>query len=376
MSAAPEVRVGINLLYLLPGIVGGTETYAAALLPALEAASPQWRFVVFLNREAAGWPLPESPAFERVVCPVNATRRGSRYLFEQTRLPTLLRRHRVQLVHSLGYVGPLRTHCARVVTVHDLHYRQYPTGWLRRAMLEFFVGWSVHRADAVIVDSAFIGRELVAAFGKHLRRLTVVPFAARQAATTSAWRADARKTLALPLRYFVAFSSVAPNKNVPRLLAAFSKAAEREGLAQELVIVGHPPPTHSVTVPHGVRFTGYLPAEQADAVVEGAEGLIFPTFYEGFGLPVLEAMHAGVPVITSNRASLPEVGSDAALYVDPFDVEAIADRIAELARDEGLRDQLRERGIRRAGEFSWARSAEATLAVYRDVLQLKGGQPA
>jgi alpha-1,3-rhamnosyl/mannosyltransferase len=336
----------------------------------LERAAPGWRFTVYLNRQAASWPLPGSEAFERVVCPVDGHSRAARYFFEQVRLPSVLREGRVSLVHSLGYVSPLRTVCPRVVTVHDLHYRHYGTSVMRRRTLEFFVRRSIRGAHAVVVDSAFIGRELSAAFGTAIRRLTVIPAAAgARPETDAAWRARARASLHLPERYFVAFGSVAPNKNIPRLLEAFAHARQSDRLPHELVIVGHLPSELAATTAPGVRHTGYLPAVTADAVLEGAEALLFPSYYEGFGLPVLEAMQAGVPVVASDRASLPEVGGDAALYFNALDVAMMAQRIVEVAQDDHLRARLRERGWRRAAEFSWSRAAESLVSLYQEVLQ-------
>jgi hypothetical protein len=113
------MKIGINLLYLIPGVVGGTETYASGLLPGLAAIDQENEYVVFVNWESADWPLPEASNFSRVVCPVSATSRSQRYFFEQLRLPVLLKRHSVNLVHSLGYASPLSIPCPLVVSVRD-----------------------------------------------------------------------------------------------------------------------------------------------------------------------------------------------------------------------------------------------------------------
>ncbi|HEU5040243.1 MAG TPA: glycosyltransferase, partial [Gemmatimonadales bacterium] len=150
--------IGLNLLYLLPGVVGGTETYAAGLLKGLAAHGDESRFVVFVNRESAAWPLPASPRFRRVVCPVHARSRLARYRFEQLRLPALVQAEGVELLHSLGYVAPLRLGRPSVVTVHDLHYRSYGPWrqWPRRLLLDCIVGASIRRAAAVITVSRFM----------------------------------------------------------------------------------------------------------------------------------------------------------------------------------------------------------------------------
>jgi glycosyltransferase involved in cell wall biosynthesis len=362
------MRLGLDLLYLIPGVVGGTETYATGLLPALRAIDKDDEFTVYVNREAAEWPLPDG--FRRVVCPFMGSRRGARYCFQQVHLPALLRRDAIDLVHSLGYVGPLRTLCARVATVHDLNYRAFGHEMpvVRRRALEFFVGMTVRRADAIIADSEFTRSELVAAFGVSRAPFVMVPLAARpRPARTDEQRAAERAGLGLPSSYVLAFGGSTPNKNLPRLLDAFARARSR-GLAQELVIVGRTPAHLAEEAHSGVRLAGYLGEVALDAVLSGADVLIVPSIYEGFGLVLLEAMEAGVPIVCSSRAALPEVAGDAAVYFDPYNVEGMASRILEVGGDPERRQALRHRGGERVRGYSWQRTAQETLKVYRDVL--------
>lgn len=357
------MRWALNLLYLLPGEVGGTETYAAGLLDGLAAAAPEDEFVVFVNSEASGWPLPPAGRFERVVCPVRASSRLARYRFEQLRLPGLLRRHSVQLVHSLGYVAPLLPGVPSVVSVLDLNFRALRDAmpWARRMALELFVGGSARRADHVITISEFGRREVLSAYRVDPNRVTAVLLAG----------GDGRPRSAAPSPvnpgYVVAFSSPFPHKNISRLAAAMRIARERQGVTQRLVVVGHRPP--EAPAEPWIEYTGYLDSSLRDAVVAGADLLAFPSLYEGFGLPVLEAMALGVPVASSSAASLPEVGGDAAVYFDPTSAEDMASVIASLAADPERRLRLREAGWRNLARFSWRRTAEQTLAVYRSVLQ-------
>ena len=146
--------VGLNLLYMLPGVVGGTETYAAGLIHGLARTEGPDQFVVFVNMESADWPLPEDPRFRRVVCPVRAVSRTARYRYEQFRLPAHALANGIDLLHSLGYVAPLRLHCPSVVTVHDVHHLAHGRlrGWPRRFLLGRMVRRSVRRAAAVIVE--------------------------------------------------------------------------------------------------------------------------------------------------------------------------------------------------------------------------------
>lgn len=168
--------------------------------------------------------------------------------------------------------------------------------------------------------------------------------------------------------YIVAFSRVSPNKNIPRLIQAFVRGKRGFKVPHQLVLVGSPPAF--ALDPMGcdaVTSTGYLARDQVRAVLSGAELLIFPSFYEGFGLPVLEAMSCGVAVACSGTASLPEVAGAAAVFFDPYSVDDIAEKIALVVQNRSLRDGLRRKGYENARRFSWEKTARETQEVYRRV---------
>jgi glycosyltransferase involved in cell wall biosynthesis len=370
MPRRSPLRIGLNLLYLRPGKVGGTETYARGLLSGLAGVAPEHQFIVFLNRSARDWPLPAG--FERVVCSVSP-RQSSRYLYEQVALPADLRRLDIDVVHSLAYVAPVLTPCASVVTVHDLNFREpsHRMPLVRRVALRSFVSAAVRSSDAVIVVSRFTGDELVAVMPDAAERLHVVheapmPESASVAREQLRWVG--------PDPYFIAFSSVSPNKNLERLVDAYTRL-RAGGLRHSLILVGHPPAWSDPAVP-GVVWTGYRSDAEVAGLLRSADALLFPSLYEGFGLPVLEAMQAGVAVACSRCAALPEVAGDAALYFDPRDVASIARAITQLAGDPALRASLVERGRARVASFSWERAARETLAAYDAALQKRAvGRP-
>ncbi len=355
------MRIGLNLLYLIPGVVGGTETYARGLLTGLAAVGPGHDFVVFTNEEAADWPLP--PGFRRVVCPVVAMHRERRYAFEQLRLPAWARAEELDVLHSLGYVAPLLAPCPSVVTIPDLNTVAFGRQLSRskRIVLGAFTKWSARSADHILTISSFSRDRICEVLGVARENVTVTLLASSPREPTGG---PAGVSGERP--YLVAFSSMSPNKNLPQLIRAFALAQGRHGLRHALVLVGHEPPF--TRRPDGVRFTGWLPDAQRDEVLAGADLLVFPSLYEGFGLPVLEAMVAGVPVLSSNRASLPEVGGDAAEYFDPENVDEMALKIATLAADCGARDRMREAGFKNAARFSWEKTAAATLNAYGKAL--------
>jgi glycosyltransferase involved in cell wall biosynthesis len=366
------VRIGLNLLYLLPGVVGGTETYAAGLLGALARIDQENEYVVFVNRESGDWWLPAATNVRRVVCPVWATNRLRRYTFEQLRLPALLQAHQIDLLHSLGYVAPLWPGCCSVVTVPDLNYQAFGGSMPahKRLALSFFVRQSARRSDHVITLSTYVRQEIMCAFGLLADRVTVIPLAPRpRAATNQSGHATAELLAKLGIRvpFIVAFSSRIPNKNIPRLVQAFARGRQEHDLPHQLVLIGHPPENSAVLLaPDGrVCFAGFLPDAAVQTILSCATLLAFPSFYEGFGLPVLEAMAAGLPVACSSRAALPEVAGQAALYFDPFSVEDMAAQISRLALDQDLQALLRQRGWNNLARFSWEVAAQQTLLAYR-----------
>lgn len=328
---------------------------------------------MFVNREASEWLLPAG--VERVVCNVSGRSRARRYLFEQRDLPGELRATGVRLVHSLGYVAPLRAPCPSVVTIPDLNYRAFGSQMplVRRLALAWFVRRAARRAARIITISDFARREIAAAFGIDRDEITVTHLAPLPRTAVADPEVGSRLAkLSIREPYLIAFSSPSPHKNIPALLHAFAMAREEHRLPHQLVLLGHLPPGLSVgsdgAGDDSVRVVGYLQNADLSAVMARAELLVFPSLYEGYGLPVLEAMSAGVPVVCSDRASLPEVAGDAAVFFDPTSIPEMSEAIARVAADRGLRDSLREKGFRNAARFSWDRTAAETLDVYRRVL--------
>jgi len=368
------MRIGLNLLYLIPGTVGGTETYAAGLLHALAQVDKQNEFFVFMNKESAEWPIPQAANFTRVKCPVKAVSRSQRYLFEQFCLPRMLRKHEVDLIHSLGYVGPLWTSCPAVVTVHDLNYlaigHTMPFG--KRYLLRFFSVQAAQRAKAVITISSYSKSVICDELKIHPNKVTVTHVGPR-------WNdnfisqdvvSKTKASYGISGPYLVAFGGGALHKNIPRLLQAFAEL--KKELSHKLVLIGHlPPDVNPGELPEGVIATGYVPTEYVLPLLQGAEVFVLPSLYEGFGLPVLEAQQAGLPVVCSTAGSLPEVAGEAAVFFDPYSVEDMADKIARVARDPALRGELCQKGLANVRRFSWEQTARETLTVYEEAVKIK-----
>jgi len=371
------VKVGINLLFLLPGVVGGTETYATNLLQAVAKISDSFQYLVFINKEIRTSRLFHETSFQLVRCPIRASVRAMRYAWEQFVLPLQAKKCRLDLLHSLGYVQPLRLPCKSVVTIHDLNFHNLAR-WMpkrKRVVLRYFVTQSAKKADHIITVSEFSKRQIVEIVGVPEEKVTVTYNAPKQRVCQVQPFEIIAEQFGLRRPYILALSSSSPHKNMVSLLKAFA-ILRRKGFSDlRLVIAGHPPKDKQSLGPlledHNLRdavvFTGYVPDEALPSLYAHAEAFVFPSVYEGFGIPVLEAFLYGAPVVCSNAAALPEIAGDAACYFDPMAVEEITATISCLLQDEALRRSLVKKGKARLAQFTWEETARKTLEVYGKV---------
>ncbi len=355
------------------------EVAARELIAALPAVAPRGvRFTAFVNREAAGADGPWGREIPMVTVPVNARNRIQWVLGEQTLLPRLAARAGVDLVHSLASTAPVWGRFARVVTVHDLIYARFPDAHagIRDKGMRVLVPQAVRRSQRVIADSHSTREDLIELLGVRGEQIDVVPLGlgSRRRERPLPER-DVRARFELGERdMMLALSAKRPHKNLPALLDALARvpADQRPVLVLAGYATGHEDElreqARSLGLQDSVRFPGWLTAEELEGLWAIARAFVFPSLYEGFGLPVLEAMARGVPVACSNASSLPEVAGDAALLFDPRDTAAIADALLALLADEPLRDRLRARGAERVRQFTWERTARLTLASYARAL--------
>lgn len=373
------IHVGLNLVYLVPGETGGMEVVARELIPELAAIS-DLRLTAFVNREAkqaGGGPWGE--LIPSVTVPVHARNRFAWVWGEQRHLPRLAAAAGCDVVHSLASTAPVRGPYRRVTTIHDLNYKLVPESHfgLRGLGMRVLVPAAARRSHRVIVDAASTRADLISHLGVAPGKIDVAPLGvAVQADAPATPAAELRAKLDLDERPLVlSLSAKRPHKNLSRLLRALAAidAAERPAL----VVPGYATPheaelrqlADSLSIGDTVRMPHWLPAEDLEGLYAVATAVVFPSLYEGFGLPVLEAMARGVPVACSNRSSLPEVAGDAALLFDPEDVLAIRLALERLLGDGELADRLREAGHARAATFTWRRTAELTAASYERALR-------
>ncbi len=303
-----------------------------------------------------------------------------RLLWQQFHLPLRARRQHVDLLHVTGFDAPIWRPVPTVLTVHDLIGMLFPGNLppIARFYWSRWLPWSARRASHIIVDSGCTGRDLVRLLRIPEERISVVPLGVDRRFTPQPSEAVSavRTRFELPDRIALYVGTIEPRKGIDTLLAAWATlAASRPGVS--LVIAGKPGwytdrlhvRVRQLGLEKHVHWTGYVPAAVLPALYSAAEVFVFPSRYEGFGLPPLEAMACGTPVVSSSAAALPEVVGDAGLLVPPDDVPALAGALQRVLAEPALRAELRARGLRHASAFTWQRTAAQTRAVYEAVVR-------
>jgi glycosyltransferase involved in cell wall biosynthesis len=371
-------HIGLNLSFLVPGETGGMEIYARNLIESLVRVRPDLRLTAFVNRNAAAQPGPWRDLVPSVTVPVDSRSRIAWVLADQLLVPPIAMRARVHLLHSLANVGPAWGRFRRVLTVHDLIYKMFPEAHqgLRARALGVIMPLAVRRSHRLISDSQSTHRDLVRLMSASARKIDVVPLGLSEPHPGSALsERELREIYQLGNRRLaLSLSAKRPHKNLVRLLGALALIpSERRPV---LVIPGYPTwheqelhaRARSLGIEADVRIMGWLDEPRIEALYAAAACFVFPSLYEGFGLPVLEAMQRGVPVACSDRASLPELADDAALLFDPERPAEIAAAIIKLMEDPNESERLRRAGLERARRFTWEETARLTAAAYERAL--------
>ncbi len=367
------MRVGIDARVLF-GPHTGDRTYSLNLLRQFAQMNLPHQFFLFSDRWGdLPFELPSN--FRPVLLP-----RISRRLYTAILLPRACSAYRVDLLH-VQYIAPLFSPCPIVTTVHDVHWRRFPETFpiKDRVMMEIFLPLTLYKASAVITDSMASRNDLMQFFKVPPSKLRVIYLAAEElffVKLSESERQTILRRYGLTEGYVLFVGVLQPRKNLERLLDAFALLRPKFECLP-LVIVGKLgwktrrllQLVNELKLGDCVKFIGYVPDEDLPAVYQSAKIFAYPALWEGFGLPVLEAMASGVPVLTSATSSLIEIASDAAVLVDPLSVRSIFEGMYQLLTDEKLRDELRQRGLERARQFSWLKTAKETLQVYEQVKQ-------
>jgi glycosyltransferase involved in cell wall biosynthesis len=375
-SARDGFHVAINA-HLLSGRAwyrsAGVHQYIHHLLRHLEQADGGLRYTVLLGEGVLGPDVVLTSLRSRWP----TSRAAVRVVWEQCVQPRVLRRIGADLVHGPVFISPLLAPCPAVVTIHDLSFIRFPEMFhpINRLYLTMLTRLSAKRARRLIAVSAHTAAESTELLGVPPERIDVVHHGIDPAFRPLP--ADGvesfRRRKELPEHFVLAVGTLEPRKNHTRLVEAFARIRDSQ---VKLVLVGGKgwlydqlfARVEALGLSGRVIFAGYVTNDELPLWYNAATVLAYPSVYEGFGLPVLEAQACGTPVLTSNVSSLPEAAGDAALMIDPYDVEAIVAGLSRLLTDEPLQHELRERGLARARGFSWPRTAQETARVYQRAL--------
>lgn len=361
-------RIGINALYLIPGAVGGTEIYLRRLLAALAAIDRENGYFIFTNQETGADLVPRQANFHWKPQAVAARFRPARILWEQTILPLEAARYSLDVLFNPGFTAPLLSSRPLVTVFHDLQHKRHPEHfrWFDLPFWNLLLWGAAHRSRRLIAVSEATRSDLERAHHLSPGRVRVV----HHGVDPEFFMLDRSHTEP----FVLCVSTLHPHKNLDRLIRAYARrkrdwsltiagmrgffAAEIERLVAELGLAG------------SVRLTGWIPRDELLGLYARAQAFVYPSRFEGFGMPVLEALAAGIPTACSDIAPLREVagkaGDEAALFFDPLDEAALSLALERITTDQALRAELARRGPERAKAFSWERCAAKTLSVISD----------
>ncbi len=376
-----SIHIGLNahLLSLAQSYRGaGISWYMVNLLKNLAQVSPDFfDYSAFLSDQSF-----VEPRFKLHHSALPTQRPVARILWEQTLQPIALRANKIDLLHALAFVAPIVAPPPYVVTVYDLSFLRYPEAFrpFNRWYLTNFTSYSVNRAEAVITISESTRQDVINLLGIAPDRVHTIycgadaSFRQLPPAEVAAFKAKHN----LPDEFILFLGTLEPRKNVDGLIKAYAEWKVQDADAPPLVIAGGKgwyydtifELVEQLNLTDSIRFPGYVPQNELPLWYNAATLFVYPSHFEGFGLPVLEAMACGTPVITSTTSSLPEVvGQDGTGYlVDPADINALAEAMATLMTNPEQRAKMVEQGLARAATFRWEKTAQETVGVYQKVL--------
>ena len=354
----------------------GVGTYVRNLVHWLARLDSETEFIMLCRQDDCEQIEGLGPNFRPV--PV---RSGNYSVAEQLTVPLSLIRSRVDLFHAPHYVLPALTPCRSIVTIHDcihLMFPQYLPGRLAHSYAQIAFWLAANRSAHILTVSEASKRDILRFFSIPADKVDVIYNAIDERFNQTPIEADmqrVRDRYQLHDRFLLYSGNVKPHKNLERLIDAFNRLRQSDFGNIKLLITGGEisrygtlrRAVHRYNLHHHVRFLGFLSVETLAILYRLADAFVFPSLYEGFGLPPLEAMASGTPVLTSNISSLPEVVGDAALLIDPYDPASIAEGLKLVLSDRALREKLVDRGRKRAAAFSWEASVKRILATYRKV---------
>lgn len=369
------MHVGVDTLFLIPEGVGGSETYLRNVLRELSERDEQIAYTLFTNRENAGtFEVNTAADFRELHCPINATNRPARLLYEYAVLPRKVRRQNVDVLFAPGFTTPTSAGYASVAAILDMRHIDLPESFspLFLAIHSRLTRHAACSSTQILTLSEHAKRRIVEVYNVPPEKVTVSHLAAEPiyfAPIPDSDVARIRQAYGLHRPYVLSVATLHPHKNLDTLIEAFAALRKTSNVATQLALVGLRgtaanalrEKVRAAGLEGEVVLTGWVPDADLPALYRGADVFVLPSRYEGFGIPVLEAMASGVPVITTTAASLPEVAGGAALLFDPDDRSALIAALQQTLDDDLLRRDLIGRGHEQARQFTWQATAQSTL---------------
>lgn len=373
------MKIGVNALFMIPGEVGGSETYLRKTLRAAAKTHPQHEFIVFTNIENRSTLARDLMSFQNVVLVnmrVKATSRAKRVFCEQFTLPRVIAANGIEVLWNPGNTAPVFGKCPQATTVYDMQYEHFPEDFSKVGLFftKLFTKISLGRSKVVLTISEFSRQEIVKFTKTRFDKIKAIPlsadsgFSEKHPGDFVAERVMVLTRSADP--YILMVSNTYPHKSMETGIQAFGKIMA--DIPHKLVVIGKPRLGEAevekamAALPQEGRVVRlqYVMGQDLAALYQGADLFVFPSKYEGFGLPVLEAMSAGVPVVTTREGSIPEVGGDTVNYADAGDVDSFASSMKRiLSLDPAARADMTDKARSRAAKFSWEETARATVAL-------------
>lgn len=372
------MRIGIDIRSLI-FTQAGISTYIHNLIKALGEIDKRNKYILFCHAKSQyNWAKYGNISEKVLRLPHIKSLTGR--IWEAILVPRAIASMKIDIFHGPSFTLPSKKPCKFIVTIHDLTFKRFPELVTKRAVSYYnaHIQSAIKKADRIIADSYNTKEDLMILYGVGSDRVEVIYMGIDKdfrVIEDKKKLKEVKDKYGLPKKFILSVGTIEPRKNLRRLIEAYYQLREKGLIEHSLVIAGQKgwlyenvfEAVKRLKLEQEVIFTGYITRDDLPMIYNSADLFIFPSIYEGFGLPALEAMACGIPVITSNISSLPEITGDAALLINPYDVEAIAKAMERVLGDDGLRKELVKKGLKHARRFSWQDSAKKTLMAYREV---------
>jgi len=371
------MNIGINLLFLIPGKVGGTEIFARNIITELSNLDKINTYFLYLNDENMSLfeGLPKN--FKIVHCKFNAIKRFKRVIWEQLILPFQCYFNKLDVLHSLGYTAPILTHCPKVTSIYDLNYHFFPEDFtiVNLFVFKILIPLVAFTSKKIVVHSYKTKRDMISVFKLPASKI-VVEYGGVSSNFyknyTKKQVIDKLKKYKVPYPFIFSAATSHPHKNLKSLVMAYKYLVNKYNIKHKLLLLGFSGRGQGEIenllsdeiLKDRVIFTGWVDPYDMPYFYKAADIFVFPSLYEGFGLPLVESMAAGVPLITSNASCIPEIVKDGGLIVNTKNHVKLAEAIRKVINNKMLSNKLIKKGVDRSKIFDWSRLAKFNLNLY------------